>query len=387
VSGGSGRAFTKGNGRDADMENTVGVIRGGDRRAALVELLDRTDFDGTLERAWRDSGSEREKFPIAVKPNLMVYVNPNGAGALVTDPVLVEDLIDRILERGFRDVAVVESRNDVGRMFRNHTVSVVAERIGYRPEGRYRIVDLTTDSESFRYPYRDRCGREKVWKDRAGTAWKRAGFRISFAKCKTHEHDWLTLSVKNAYGCLPRSDKVQRYHIREEVFDVTARALRSFPLHFAVVDAWTASDGFQGYKIPNPRDLRMLFAGRDAIAVDMEVFRRAGLDPGKSRFLGRAVEQTRGGEWPRYGVVGDAATRFSDVSEWRNVTDDIVRSIDVLEEVYVAWGLINMKAGAEVVDYGLFPPRNLFSRAAVWITKKMYAVFKGMRWYRRLYQG
>jgi uncharacterized protein (DUF362 family) len=37
----------------------------------------------------------------------------------------------------------------------------------------------------------------RKWKNEVGKGWKEADFRISFAKLKAHEHDWLTLAVKN----------------------------------------------------------------------------------------------------------------------------------------------------------------------------------------------
>ena len=176
-------------------------------------------------------------------------------------------------------------------MLKNHNVAFIAEQIGYEPKGKYRIVDLTLESLPFGYIYQDEKGRIRSWQDRVGKTWKEADFRVTFAKCKTHEHDWMTLGVKNIYGCFPSTNKTSKYHIRYEVRDVTARSLRNFPVHFSFVDAWLASDGFQGYKIAHPRELKMLFGGNDAIAVDMEIFRRAGLDPHRSRILSSCVAQ------------------------------------------------------------------------------------------------
>ena len=365
------------------MENVVGVVRGTDKIAAFRELLRLTGFEAVLLRRCEEAAKANEQLKVAIKPNLMVFVNSKGHEAVVTDRELVECLVDHILGLGFRDVSVCEAQNDVGRMLKNHNVSFVARQLGFQPGGRYRIVDLTLESEPCGYRYRDASGRMRIWKDRVGRSWREADFRITFAKCKTHEHDWMTLGVKNVYGCFPRPDKVARYHIREEVPDVTARSLLNFPVHFSFVDGWIASDGFQGYKIPHPKELRMLFGGNDAVAVDMEIFRRAGLDPRKSHMLARAVEQLHGGAYPGYVVKGDQRTMLKDLAPWENISDRTVEAIDVLEEIYIAWGIINLEPAAVQIDYRMFPPRNLLYRIAVWFMKQLYSVFKVRRWIRR----
>ena len=354
---------------------------------AFEKLLSLSEFDIALQNQYSESGKSKEDFLIALKPNMMVFVNPKDHEAVVTDKALVEMLIDHIRQLGFTRIALVEAQNDVGRMFKNHHVLFIAGQIGYRPDGRYEIVDLTDESIRHTYDYVGLNGRIKTWKHTVGKTWRDADFRISFAKCKTHEHDYMTLSVKNIYGCFPDPNKVCEYHIKYEVWDVTGRSFRNFPVHFAFVDGWTASDGFQGYKIPSPRPLKMLFGGRDAVAVDMEVFRRAGLDPLKSRILKRVVQQTHDGkcDYPDYTVVGDKSTQFADLMVWKNVSDEIVDAIDMLEEVYFAWGFINMKPAARFIDYSLFPPKNIFSRIGVWFVKLMYGVFKGCKWYKKLY--
>ncbi|NQT26419.1 CPBP family intramembrane metalloprotease [candidate division KSB1 bacterium] len=153
------------------------------------------------------------------------------------------------------------------------------------------------------------------------------------------------------------------------------------------MDAWIASDGFQGYKIGHSQPLQMLFGGPDAIAVDMEIFKRAGVDWQKSQILDRCIKQVHDGSAPGYRVMGDVNTKFADLTDWQNIKDETVRDIDIFEEVYVAWGIINMTPVVKHFDYTLFPPKNMIYKFGVWFTKKMYAVLKATslikKWYRR----
>jgi uncharacterized protein (DUF362 family) len=192
--------------------------------------------------------------------------------------------------------------------------------------------------------------------------------------------------VKNIYGCFPSTNKIIKYHVKLEVPEVTARSLRNFPVHFSFVDAWVGSDGFQGYKIANPKELKMLFGGNEAVAVDMEIFKRAGIEPGKSKILKKAAEQLYDGKYPEYVVKGDLSSKFKDITEWENISDEIVEKIDVMEEVYLNWGLINLKPIAEVVDFNLFPPKNIFYRCVILLSKFFYKVLYHFKFYKKLYQ-
>ncbi len=367
------------------QQNIVGVVRDDDKLAGMQKLLDITQFRGVLTTAFERSGKRKEAFKIVIKPNMMVFINPRAFSATVTDKDLVEALVDEIRGMGFTEICLCEAQNDVGTMLKNHNVSFVADKIGYRPAGRYQVVDLTLESEPYAYAYTDDRGRTRKWVDCVGKTWRDADFRVTFAKCKTHEHDWMTLGVKNVYGCFPSPNKVSKYHIRYEVPDVTARSVRAFPIHFSFVDAWLGSDGFQGYKINHPRELKMLFGGKDAVAVDMEIFKRAGLEPHKSKILRCVVEQAYGGTYPTYDVKGDQSTLFRQLGPWDNISDEIVEGIDILEEVYISWGFINLKPIATVIDLTMFPPRNIFIRFLVWLSKGLYGIFKMFRFYRKLY--
>ncbi len=130
----------------------------------------------------------------------------------------------------------------------------------------------------------------------------------------------------------------------------------------------------------------MFLAGPNAVAVDIETFKRAGVDPVKSKFIQHAAWQLSDGVYPDYKVVGDTSTRFQDLCKWDNIDDKIVESIDYLEEIYISWGIINLKAIAKVVDYDTFPPKNGFYRFLVWLSKKLYGFFKLFKWYRKFYE-
>ncbi len=368
------------------MPSVVGVVHGLQKRQAFSELLDLTEFIKTLNQAFEASGKTKTDFQIVIKPNMMVFVTQNGKDAIVTDPELVEQLVDTIIEAGYTNIAVCEAQHDLAQMFKNHNVQFVSQQIGYKPGGRYRIADLTLEKEKYKYVFRDKNGCQKIWKDYVGRTWREADFRISFCKCKTHEQHYMTLTLKNIYGCMPPTSNIWRYHILNEVEDVTARSLANFPVHFAFVDGWLASDGFQGYKLPRPKPLRMFFGGADPVCVDLEVFRRAGLDWYKSQIIEKCIDLARDGKPPAYDVVGDSDTRFSDLVQWQNIDDETVEDLDILEELYLTWGIINLRPGLDNFDHTLFPPKNWFWRIVVGISKLLYTILKPTSWFKKWYR-
>jgi uncharacterized protein (DUF362 family) len=368
------------------MDTLVGVIKGTDSSSSFDELIKITRFDESLLEQFQKTGKDKEAFSIVIKPNMMVFVNKKEHTAVVTSKDMVEQLVDHIIKLGFSNISVCEADNDVGRLLKNHNVAFVANQIGYNPQGRYKIINLTQEIRSYKYEYVNEKGKTKKWKDNVGKTWRDADFRISFAKCKTHEHDWMTLCQKNVYGCFPSKNKMEKYHMKSEIWIATGRSIRNFPVHFAFVDAWIASDGFQGYKFPHPRTLKMLFGGNGAVAVDMEVFKRAGLDLYKSKFIKNSVEQIYNNEYPKYTVVGDTDTHFKQIGPWNNIDDKVVAEIDKLEEVYVAWGFINLRPVAAYVDFSLFPPSSIWIKFYVSLSKGLYRIFLLFKWYRKLYR-
>jgi len=365
------------------METIVGVTRGTDKFESFKELLNITKFDENIKNAFKASNKEKNNFKVVIKPNMMVFVRQEGHTATVTDKDLVEYLIDHLISNGFTNISVCEAQHDVGQLLKNHNVQFISRQIGYNPDGRYKIVDLTLEEKSYKYIFKNRQGKIRKWKDTVGVTWRDADYRISFAKCKTHEHDWMTLSVKNIYGCFPSTRKVKKYHMQKEVWIVTSRSIYNFPVHFAFVDGWISSDGFQGYKIAQPQDTRILFGGENAVAVDMEIFKRAGLEYEQSKILKESVFQLYDGTYPSYQMIGDG-TKLKDICGWKNISTPTVKFINLLEEIYLAWGFINLKASREV-DFTLFPAKNFFNNFLVWLSKQLYKILMHFRFYRKLY--
>jgi len=106
---------------------------GDDKFQALQRAMDASGFIDDVEAAFQESEKAREAFTIAVKPNIMTASLRLDPNPVYTDPQLVEYLFERLRERGFADLAIVESRNVYDYSYEGRSVRAVAEMVGYEP--------------------------------------------------------------------------------------------------------------------------------------------------------------------------------------------------------------------------------------------------------------
>jgi uncharacterized protein (DUF362 family) len=290
----------------SDKVVKVAAIRDDDKISALEKVLEATDFFPKLDRAWAGSGKRKEDFAIIVKPNFM-FMYSTLDPTTYTDPEMVESLVDRMHERGYRNLAVGEARSTYGAFFTNREVKTVADYIGLKGRN-YRIVDLSEDLEE--HQYTGKLGRHYVNRE-----WKNADFRISFAKNKTHAYAYYTLTIKNIYGALPMENKFREYHHERDIFSPTIEFLKHFPVHFALVDAIQSADGpFGVFTDKKPNDTQTIIGSEDIVAADWIGAEKMGLDPMISDYMRLAVEAF--GK-PEIELLGDG-TIYPD---WVNVPD------------------------------------------------------------------
>lgn len=285
---------------------SVAAIKNENKFRALDEVLSQTGFFAKLEQAQQVSHKSKEEFAIIVKPNFMFMYSLNDPSTY-TDPELVEYLIDRIYEGGYRNIACAEARSTYGIFFTNREVKTVAHYIGLR-EKNYRLIDLSEDLVEFSFP--GKLGQHYVNRE-----WKQADFRISFAKNKTHSYAFYTLAIKNIYGALPLENKFLEYHHQRDIFETTIAFIQAFPVHFALIDAYLSADGPFGIfadKKPNPT--QTIIGSADLVATDWIGAAKMGLDPLVSDYMRKAVEAF--GK-PQIRLIGDRSV----YPHWVNVSD------------------------------------------------------------------
>lgn len=281
-------------------EVTVAAIRNEDKSVALDAVLEKSGFVDTLEAAWlaehKTTGKDKADFVIAIKPNFMFSYNVNDRSSY-TDPALFAQLVDRIRALGFERVYLVEAHSTYGEFFDRRSVKEMADYLGYHPDGKYEIVDLTLDATDSMH-FGPHLGDHPV-----APLWRDADFRISFAKNKTHAYAYYTLTLKNLYGALPMANKFKEYHCARDIYYTTIEYMEKIPAHFGLVDASLSADGpFGVFADPRPAMTHTVIGGADLVAVDWVAASKMGVDPEISKFMKLAVKAF--GK-PRIRLVGD----------------------------------------------------------------------------------
>lgn len=297
----------------SDQSATVAAVSDPDRFEALDRVLESTRFFTLLDDAQKRSGKSKDQFSVVVKPNFSFMYSLTDISTF-TDPKLVEHLIDRMHERGYRNLAVAEAQSTYAVLFTNRDVPTLAKYIGLSGRN-YKIVDLSENTVP--HDFGKTLGRHEVH-----PAWRDADFRISFAKNKTHSYAFYTLTIKNIYGALPRRNKFKEYHCNDKmgIYAPAIDFIEAFPIHYGLIDAYFSADGpFGIFADSEPNFTSTVIGGDSVVAVDWVGASKMGYDPMISDYMKMAVE--RFGK-PRITLVGNHSTYRG----WRNVPDIISKT-------------------------------------------------------------
>jgi uncharacterized protein (DUF362 family)/Pyruvate/2-oxoacid:ferredoxin oxidoreductase delta subunit len=205
---------------------------------------------------------------VVIKPNFLAPAAPETA--ILTHPLVVRAAAEYVLEKGARPV--ISDSQAIGSFSRilktgGFAQSLEGLDVEFREFKRSVLVDI---GEPF--------GKVDIAADAL-----EADVLINLPKLKTHCQMFLTLGVKNLFGCIVGLRKPE-WHLRAGVDrDMFARLL--VQIHSVVKPSVTILDGIlamQGQgpgRSGKPRELNVLMASDNAVALDMAVCRMFGLDP------------------------------------------------------------------------------------------------------------
>jgi uncharacterized protein (DUF362 family)/Pyruvate/2-oxoacid:ferredoxin oxidoreductase delta subunit len=115
---------------------------------------------------------------------------------------------------------------------------------------------------------------------------------ISLPKFKTHGLTVVTGAIKNSYGFLPGAQKAMLHKAAggpERFHEMVVDVFRLRPPDLFLVDAVVGMEG-NGPASPELRDIGLVLASDNAVALDAIIALMMGCDPGRLRFLQKAKE-------------------------------------------------------------------------------------------------
>ncbi len=253
------------------------------KREAFRKFLGTTDLAQVIEQRRTQLGKGKGELAVTIKAAFMLGYHKSDLSPL-TDPQLMEELAIYLRSCGCGDIAVGEGRNIYDNFYANRSVCSVASYFNLNST-HYRIVDFTGEQTS--HAYARGFGSSTV-----AETWRKADFRITFGKMRSHPVEIAYLCLGNVEGTGTRTDEfifAERQAHRETALMMT---LTDFPPDYAILDAFeNTPDRILGM-IGSPRPLhpRRFYAGADTLAVDIVAASHIGLpQPRTGNFLRAAM--------------------------------------------------------------------------------------------------
>ena len=259
-------------------------------------------------RSWNDLRRAVSTFldaaPLPTDLSARILLKPNLNNDLValtgnsTDLRLLRALFEALHARGYRNLTVADGPNfGIRRKGINVLQRLAVDRLAELYD--VQAYDLNDDEPHMEFLVRER---------RTGLAatYLEANFVLNLAKLKTHAEAGMSLACKNLIGCNVASYK-KRVH--DDLPHAIFRLAHLLPAGLHIVDGLVAMEG-NGPGAGTPRELGLLFAGRNPFLLDAAVARWAGIEPAALPHLSvaRSEEALSNADWAALTALEPLAT-------------------------------------------------------------------------------
>lgn len=231
---------------------------------------------------------------IMIKPNVLRASAPEEH--IVTHPALLRAVVEKVEEMAPAQIVVGDNPG----VFNYGDNENCFEKTGLMAaaKGYYRNLGNQTQNLAFDPDYLPQVGVSREVLE--------ADLFISLPKFKTHGLTILSGAIKNSYGILPGAQKSRLHQIAgtpERFHRLIVEVFRLRVPHFFIMDAVVGMEG-NGPASPDLRDIGLILAADNAVAMDAVVARMMGLDPDRIGFL-RWARQLGLGEYEASGIQLD----------------------------------------------------------------------------------
>lgn len=309
-----------------------------DKFGCLESAIEQAGLKQALALRSQQTGLSADKLRIFIKPDLSFYFRP---ATTITDPELVERLIDWLHNAGYTNITLGTARNSSSFWLENRDPLILADLAGYHFNA-YDFVDMSEDLCDGEF-----SSTSILQSTSLNASWKNADFRISFAKGKTDEEFVYAGTAQNLLGILPLEDTELEYYHRLRPEDLCSELLQHTPAHFAIVDAFVSNHGSAGSRSSLPLEVSTIIASASVTLADWALANKLGVDPYRSLIVAKLLRE-QGLPQP-YQVIGGLAPFPSVKNVHPMVVDAVAKrntSLD-MQRSAIAW--------LQCVDRELFP--------------------------------
>jgi uncharacterized protein (DUF362 family) len=256
-------------GKENHTMDSVALVKfQGDLKKTLTEGIDLIGGLGSL------------KSPVIIKPN--ICTGDDRTGVANTSVAVVQALVTLFLEKD-RNLSIKIVESDSGAKFADEAF----EAFGYK------VLEKEMKSEGFDVSLINLSHSSTAPVQLDGLYLKdpelptlvaEPGFCVSLAVAKTHGLTFITGTLKNLFGLLPKKDKfIYHPHLSEVIVDLNRIASPKL----CIVDARVGLEGWEG---PRTRPLNAFIIGRKPVSVDSTMAKIMGFNPEKIHHLLEAAK-------------------------------------------------------------------------------------------------
>jgi len=237
-------------------------------------------LDEAVDRAFELFPLEFHAKKVLIKPNVL-RASEAGEG-IVTHPAVLRSVVEKIEAMGAASIVVGDNPGVMGyganeKCFKKTGLMEAAK-------GYYQNIGNDSQEVDFNPNFMPIVGLSRMVLE--------ADIIISLPKFKTHGLTVITGAIKNSYGFLPGAQKARLHRAAaspERFHEMLVDVFRLRVPDLFLVDAVVGMEG-NGPVSPDLRDIGLILASDNAVAMDAVIATMMGCEPGRLRFLQKAKE-------------------------------------------------------------------------------------------------
>ncbi len=237
-----------------------------------------------VDRAFELFGLEFYGKRVLIKPNVL-RASEAGEG-IVTHPAMLRAVVDKVEAMSPASIVVGDNPGVMG--YGANEACFMRTGLMEAAKGYYQNIGNDSQKVVFNSDFMSTVSLSRVVMD--------ADIIISLPKFKTHGLTVITGAIKNSYGFLPGAQKARLHRAAgspERFHEMLVDVFRLRVPDLFLVDAVIGMEG-NGPVSPDLRDIGLILASDNGVALDAVIAVMMGCEPGRLRFLQKAKEMGLG---------------------------------------------------------------------------------------------
>jgi len=233
-----------------------------------------------VDRAFEIFPMELRGKRILIKPNLLRA--SEAKEGIVTHPAVLRAVVEKVETMDPASIVVGDNPGLFG--YGENEESFKITGLMEAAKGYYQNIGNDSQKVDFNAEFMPTVSLSKIVLD--------ADIIISLPKFKTHGLTVITGAIKNSYGFLPGAQKAKLHKAAgspERFHEVIVNVFRLRVPDLFIVDAVVGMEG-DGPASPDLRNIGLILASSNAVALDSVMAMMMGCDPGRLHFLRKAKE-------------------------------------------------------------------------------------------------